>query len=226
MKLIGYIRVSSMRQAKEGVSLAAQEEKIRGYCRFVGSELVSVEVDRGYSGSRSDRPAFNAVVRRVVAGEADALIVYAIDRLSRSSFDFLHTVRRLTDAGRGFVSCREQLDSTTPHGRFTLTILAAMAQMEGELISVRAREAKARCRAEGRPVNARTYGLCYDGTGRVRQDPEEVEIIDRIMAMREEKVSYQRIADWLNGNGHAAPRGGLWARASVRSVEMTQRRNQ
>lgn len=227
LRLIGYVRVSTSRQAREGVSLAAQEERIRAYAAFVGCHVVRIEVDSGWSGKRSDRPALNRAVDAVLDGEADALIVYAIDRLARSSLDFLQVVERLSTADRGFVSCREQLDSTTPHGRFTLTILAALAQMEGELISARSLEAKARCRAEGRPVNGRTYGYTRRrGDTHLREVAFEMEVVDRILAWRDadKKVSYHKIAERLNTADIPAPLGGKWAKASVLSVERTHRR--
>lgn len=223
MKLIGYCRVSTDRQAKFGVSLAAQEDRIKAYATFADAEIVGIEVDRGYSGKRTNRPAFQRAIARVVAGEADALIVYSIDRLARSSLDFLQTVERLQKADRGFVSCREQLDSTTPHGRFTLTILAALAQMESELNSERGREAKARCRVEGRALNARTYGFHNDEAKKLIESPREMEIVEQILAYRDADVTYQGIADLLNDGNVPSARGLLWARASVRSVEQTHR---
>jgi DNA invertase Pin-like site-specific DNA recombinase len=221
-RVIGYARVSTEHQAASGVSLAAQEERIRAYATFVGAEVVDLLVDRGVSGKKANRAKKLEAVRRVVAGEADGLVVYAIDRLSRSTIDLLSTVKELSDAGRGFVSCREQLDSSTPHGRFTLTILAGLAEMESELIAERTRESMARCRREGRKVNARTYGFRAEGN-RLVEDPEESEVVERILALREERVPYRQIAARLNADDVPAPRGGEWRASSVRSVEQTHR---
>jgi site-specific DNA recombinase len=157
----------------------------------------------------------------VVGGEADALVVYAIDRLSRSTVDLLLTVKELSDADAGFVSCREQLDSSTPHGRFALTILGALAEMESALISERTREAMNRCRFEGRAVNARTYGFRAEGN-RLIEDSLEMEVVERILALRDEaSMSYRKIAERLNDAGVEPPRGAAWYASSVRSVELT-----
>ncbi len=222
-RLLGYARVSTEEQARFGVSLAAQEERIRAYATFVGADLVDVVVDRGFSGRVADRPGKTAAVGRVLAGEADALVVYAIDRLSRSTIDLLHTVHDLLRADRGFVSCREQLDSSTPHGRFTLTILAALAEMESELISERTAAAMHRLKVEGRAIGRGRYG-CRAVGGRFVEVPERMEVVRRIVGLRDAGKPYRRIAEILNVEGVEPPgRGRRWYASSVRSVEQTER---
>lgn len=223
-RLIGYVRVSTSHQAENGVSLAAQEERIRAYASFVGAEVVDVLVDAGLSGKNANRLRKLEAVRRVVKGEADGLVVYAIDRLSRSTIDLLSTVKELTDAGAGFVSCREQLDSSTPHGRFTLTILAGLAEMESELIGERTRESMNRCRREGRAVNARTYGYKKGSGKQLLEDAEEMDTVERILALRDAGMSYRKISARLNVDRVPSPRGVKWYASSVKSVESTHRR--
>lgn len=222
IRLLGYTRVSTEEQVRYGVSLAMQEERIRAYAAFVGAEIVDVVVDRGFSGRRADRPGKLSALRRVVEGEADALVVYAIDRLSRSTADLLHTVRDLIAADRGFVSCREQLDSSTPHGRFALTILGALAEMESELISERTKAAMHRLKVMGRAVTRGRYG-CRVENGWYVEVPEKMEVVNRILGLREIGTSYRRIAEILNGEGVPPQFGKRWHPSSVRSVEYTER---
>lgn len=217
-RLIGYARVSTEQQAQKGVSLAAQEERIRAYVAFVGAELVDLVVDCGLSGRRADRPGKLEVVRRTVSGEADGLVVYAIDRLSRSTIDLLSTVRELADADRGFVSCREQLDSSTPHGRFTLTILAGLAEMESDLISSRTKDAMGRLRTTGRAIGRLPYPF-RRVDGAVVEDPEGAEVVRRILRLRRAGSSYGRIARDLNEDGVEPPRGRKWYPSSIRTIE-------
>jgi DNA invertase Pin-like site-specific DNA recombinase len=219
-KVIGYARVSTEDQAANGVSLAAQEERIRAYATFVGAEVVDLIVDRGLSGRKVDRPGKVEAVRRVLAGEADSLVVYAIDRLSRSTIDLLTTVKEISEAGRGFVSCREQLDSSTPHGRFTLTILAGLAEMESDLISARTRDGMSRLRTEGRRVGRPPYGYRMEN-GRLIGIPERLEVVDRIVSSRRRRtpVPYHRIAEELNGEGVPSPSGTKWSATVIRSIE-------
>ena len=221
-KLLGYCRVSTEEQARFGVSLAVQEDKLRAYAVFVDAELVDIVVDRGYSGRKADRPGKMSAVQRMLDGEADGLVVYAIDRLSRSTVDLLWTVQMLLKADRGFVSCREQLDSSTPHGRFTLTILAALAEMESELIGERTAAAMHRLKVEGRAVGRGRYG-CRAENGRFVEVPEEMDVVRRIIALRDSGTPYRRISKLLNEDGVLPPRGKEWRASSVRSVEMTER---
>lgn len=222
IKLLGYARVSTEQQARYGVSLAVQEERLRAYATFVGAEIVDIVVDRGFSGRKADRPGKMSAVQRVLNGEADALVVYAIDRLSRSTVDLLHTVHMLLEADRGFVSCREQLDSETPHGRFTLTILAALAEMESELIGERTKAAMHRLKVEGRAFGRCPFGRRIE-KGRFVEIAEQMEVVNRIIGLRDAKKSYARIATILNEDGIRPSTGKKWYPSSVRSVELTER---
>lgn len=223
IKLLGYARVSTEEQARYGVSLAVQEDKLRAYAAFVGAELVDLVVDRGFSGRKADRPGKMSAVQRVLDGEADVLVVYAIDRLSRSTVDLLWTVQMLLKAERGFVSCREQLDSTTPHGRFTLTILGALAEMESELISERTTAVMHRLKLEGRAVGRCPFGRTVEN-GRFVEIPEKMEVVNQILGLRDMGQSYRRIAEILSAEGVEPAGGGkCWYASSVRSVELTER---
>jgi len=216
-RYIGYIRVSTSDQAENGVSLEAQEERIRAYVSFAGGELVDVVADRGASGKNLDRPGVQEVLDRLRRGEADALVVYAIDRLSRSTLDLLQTVDELNRAGRGFVSVREQLDSSTPHGRFTLTILGGLAQMERDLIAQRTREAMERCHREGRVTTRDRFGFRRVGQ-RFEVDPGEQRVLGTIRDLRARGLALREIAERLNADRVPTKRGGIWYASSVRSV--------
>lgn len=217
MKAIGYVRVSTEEQARGGVSLAAQEEKVRAWAALMDADLVDVVVDAGYSGAKIDRPGLSEALERLRSGEAETLVVYAIDRLSRSTLDFLATVRDLAKAGVGFVSVRESLDSGSPHGKFTMTILAAVAEMERDLIASRTSEGMARCAAERRVYGSTPYGFAR-ADGRLVEVPEEVAIIDVMRRRRLEGWSLRAIADYLNGCGVKSRTGRTWRHTAVKSV--------
>jgi site-specific DNA recombinase len=216
-KFCGYVRVSTEEQARGGVSMGDQEQKLRAYAEFAGADLLRVEVDAGLSGKDLNRPGLRRALDAVLSGEADALIVYAIDRLSRSTLDFLTVVSEITRVGRGFVSVREQMDTSTPHGRFTMTILAAMAEMEREMIRSRCREASARCRDTGRVYGRVPYGLRRSGD---RLIPNEVElgVLSEMQAARAAGSTLEEIAADLNARGVPSKSGSAWYASSVRSV--------
>lgn len=225
MKYIGYIRVSTLDQARTGVSLADQEEKIRQYVALADGELVDVIQDGGRSGKDLDREGVQEAFSRVLNGEADVLVVYAIDRLSRSALDLLQLVSKLRDGKRGFASVREQMDSTTPHGRFTMTILAAVAEMEREMIRSRCRDASARCVRDGRVWGKVPFGYQRDRGGkRLIEDPVEMAVLQGILALRDAGYSYAKIAAHLNRRGRGPKIGARWYPSSVRSVVLTHQK--
>ena len=143
-----YARVSSQEQAEEGYSIGEQEEKLKAYCVAMGYKVNRVAVDPGYSGASLDRPGIKEVIADVKRGRCKKVVVWKLDRLSRSQKD---TLILLEDVffpnGCAFVSLNENFDTATPIGRCIIGVLAAFAQMERENIKMRTmmgRQASAR----------------------------------------------------------------------------------
>jgi site-specific DNA recombinase len=131
--------VSTEDQAREGVSLEAQRERLAAYATAHGLELVGVEVDAGISGkvAPSQRPGLARVLELVRNDAADGVVVLKLDRLSRSTRDVLDLVDECGRAGWRLVSVSEHLDTATAAGRLVLTVLAALSQMEREQVAER-----------------------------------------------------------------------------------------
>ena len=137
MAKIGYIRVSTDEQ-----SLARQEALMEQ----IGPDKVYREKASGKDASRPELRAMLEYIR-----EGDVLHVESISRLARSTRDLLTIVDRLTDKGVNFVSHKESIDTTTPQGRFVLTIFAALAELERETILQRSQEGIDAARKAGKP---------------------------------------------------------------------------
>ena len=105
--------------------------------------------DGGYSGGNVDRPAFQQLMADVDAGKVDCIVVYKIDRLSRSLMDFARIMETLERCGVSLVSVTQQFNTTSSMGRLTLNILLSFAQFEREIISERTREKMAAARRSG-----------------------------------------------------------------------------
>jgi DNA invertase Pin-like site-specific DNA recombinase len=143
MARIGYARVSTLDQRPE-----MQTEALAG----AGCERVFT--DHGVSGARASRPELDACLAYLRRG--DTLTVWKLDRLGRSVSHLVHVVEDLRGRGVQFVSLTEGFDTTTPAGRLLFHILAALAEMERELIRERTLAGIARAQAEGRMGGRRT----------------------------------------------------------------------
>ena len=136
MAKIGYARVSTTEQ-NEARQIAAFND---------------YKVDRMYidklSGKSTNRPQFNAMMDYV--REGDTVVVTEFSRLARSTTDMLRIVDKLTDKGVQLVSLKEQMDTSTPQGKFMLTVFSALSELERETILQRQREGIAIAKAEGR----------------------------------------------------------------------------
>ncbi len=133
-----YIRVSTNEQAEEGYSVGEQEARLRSYCSAMGFIINAVHIDPGYSGATLDRPGINKVIKDVKKGCVKKVIVWKLDRLSRSQKDTLVLLEDVfLENGCNFISIMESFDTATPFGRCIVGILAAFAQMERENIRSR-----------------------------------------------------------------------------------------
>lgn len=133
-----YIRVSTHEQAMEGYSIQAQTERLQAYCKAKGWGVFHIYTDAGFSGSNMQRPALSQLLEDVEAGRVDCVLVYKLDRLSRSQKDTLHMIEDVfLDHGCDFVSMSENFDTSTPLGRAMIGILSVFAQLEREQIRER-----------------------------------------------------------------------------------------
>ena len=135
-----YLRVSTEAQADEGYSLAAQAEKLEAYCRMKGISQFRRYVDGGFSGSNLSRPAVGELIEAIRSGAVERVVVYKLDRLSRSQKDTLYLIEDVfLPHGVDFVSINENIDTGSPYGRAMIGILSAFAQLERENIFLRTR---------------------------------------------------------------------------------------
>lgn len=201
LKAYGYIRVSTEEQATEGVSLSAQEEKIQTYASLKGLDLIDVIRDEGASGKDLNRPGLQQLLQMVQAEEAEALIVYKLDRLTRNTSDLLYLVEQVFKQGNTrFFSITEEIDTSSAMGKFFLTIIGAMAQMEREVISERVKTALQYKKQQGHSLGLVPYGS-QRIDGKLEKEPEEQKILRRMKRWRREGLSYKAIAERLNQKG-------------------------
>ncbi len=224
MRVIGYVRCSTLEQAADGLSIEAQRAKISAWCEVAGAELVEVIEDAGVSGGRAlvDRPGGSRVADLLVArnGGVDAVVIVRLDRLGRNAAETLAYLRRFATGSVGLVSIVDRVDLSTPQGRAMAQLGAVFAELEKALIGQRTSEAIGLLRSEGRVYGPTPFGLeAVDG--RLVPHPAEQRVLVKIRRRRKAGASYARVAEELNAKGVPAARGGPWHAMSVRSVLRT-----
>jgi len=212
--------VSTDEQAREGASLDVQRERVRAYAAAKGLRLVEVLADEGVSGKDLRRPALRDLLERCEHGEIAHVIVWKLDRLTRRTRHLLALVEEVFLARRiELHSVSESLDTSTPHGRFVLTLFGGLAQMERELIGERTRTALEHKRAAGQPTSHPPLGFAPNGRrGHMVPVPDELATVQRILGAHKAGESYAGIAAALNADAVPTKRGGRWYASTVRGV--------
>lgn len=135
-----YIRVSTDAQREEGYSIDAQKQRLEAHCISRDIREYEFYIDGGYTGSNIDRPELRRLLGDAKTGAIGCVVVYKLDRLSRSQKDTLYIIEDvLNPYNVGFTSINEHMDTATPMGRLMLGILSAFAQLERENIRERTR---------------------------------------------------------------------------------------
>lgn len=218
MRAIGYVRVSTEDQAQAGVSLDAQEQRIRAFCQAKDWSLVALIRDEGASAKNLHRPGMQEILASCRKKAFDVVVVLKLDRLTRSVRDLGFLVEDVfAKHGVAFCSLQDSFDTSTANGRMVMNLLATVAQWERDIISERTKGAMAFMKASLRRVGAVPFG--FDLSGKyLTPNEEETQTLKMMSAWREEGLSYQAIADKLNVKGLTAKNGGKWYSKTVRGA--------
>ena len=211
MKAIGYIRVSTEKQADFGVSLEAQAEKVRAMAVVQGAELSEVIVDAGESAKSLNRPGMGRLFELVDARAVDVVIIAKLDRLTRSVADLAELLKRFERRGVSLVSVADSLDTRSAAGRLVLNIMVSVSQWEREAIGERTRDAMHHKRVNGERVGTVPFGyrMAPDAL-HLETDPVEQGILSRIRELKAAGYTTRQIADELNRQGFTTRRGTAW----------------
>jgi len=193
-KAVAYIRVSTEEQAREGVSLDAQETRARAYCEAKGWELVRIYKDEGQSGKSLARPGLQKLLADLKGNGVTVVVVLKLDRLTRSVRDLGTLIEDLFN-GVALASVEESLDSTTANGRMMINLLGTVAQWEREIIGERTKSALDHKRGRGEWASGRIpYGWRIGEDGKLEEDPDQQATIQRIKAARRKGRTFQQLA--------------------------------
>lgn len=212
-----YVRVSTQEQANEGYSVGEQTERLMKYADAMRWDVFKVYTDGGFSGANMERPALQKMIQDIKAGVINRVLVYKLDRLSRSQKDTLYLIEDVFLAnGCDFVSMNENFDTSTPFGRAMIGILAVFSQLEREQIRERMTmglEARAK---EGKFHGTTVTPVGYDYiNGELVINEFEAMQIKTIFEMYVRGYSPNQIVEDLNSRG-MTHKYGEWNRKTLK----------
>ena len=208
----------------DSISVESQVE----FCkREVIGEDIKVYTDKGYSGKNTDRPAFQEMMADITAGKIRRVIVYRLDRISRSVLDFASVIDMFQKYGVDFVSTMEKFDTGTPIGKAMLMIVMIFAQLERETIQQRVIDAYSSRSKRGFymggkvPYGFRLKETVIDGirTKMYEPVPKETAIIEQIFSMyAQSQTSFGDIVRWLDERQVKKRNGEPFSRSRIRDL--------
>lgn len=206
-----YIRVSTDEQAEEGYSISAQRERLTAYCISQGWEIHDFYIDDGASAKDLDRKELKRLLSDARDQQFDTVLVYRLDRLTRSVLDLFTLLQEFEKLNIKFKSATEVYDTTTAMGRLFITLVAALAQWERENLAERVRLGMEQMVTEGkRPGGPVPFG--YDKDGKLIE--EEARTIRLLRQLYMDGDGFKTIAQKLNNMGKLR-RGYRWGTFST-----------
>jgi site-specific DNA recombinase len=225
MQAIGYVRVSTIEQADEGVSIEAQQAAIQAYCSMRGLSLAEIISDKGVSGGKAlqSRDGGRRTLEVVRRRRVQAVVAVKLDRLFRDAGDCLNVTKEWDRAGVALHLIDvggQTIDTSSTMGRFFLTVMAGCAEMERGLIRDRTKAAMSYKRRNHERISRRIpFGFRLEANGKTLvPEPEEQAAIRDMRTLRQNGGSYREIASALNERGIKSRQGGAWQHNSVRLI--------
>lgn len=214
-KAVGYIRVSTEEQSKEGISLDTQQERIKAFIYAKGYELVKIYCDEGASGKNLRRKGIQELINDANNKRFDVVVVYKVDRLTRKQKDLWYLLEDVFEKNNiGFMSVTEPFDTTQATGKAFLGMLGVFAQLERDTISERTKDALDHKIKNDEPVGRPPLGFCYKDKSLILNE-DEIKLVKYIYQLKENKFSLRKIAERLNKEGFKPKRGDKFYHTTI-----------
>lgn len=218
-KVALYVRVSTTSQLEEGYSIEEQKAKLESYCDIKDWHVYKVYTDGGFSGSTTERPALEQLIKDAQSKLFDTVLVYKLDRLSRSQKDTLYLIEDIFLKNNiEFVSLLENFDTSTPFGRAVIGLLSVFAQLEREQIKERMQLGKLGRAKSGKSMMwAKTsYGYDYNkDTGTMTVNEYEALAVKEIFTSYLAGMSITKLRDKIN---EEYPKQPAWSYRTIRGI--------
>lgn len=212
---------------KDSISIESQIEHCKGQILPSDTEQVKVIQDKGYSGKNTRRPGFEEMMEYINNGVVSQVIVYKLDRISRSLLDFAEMMNVFNKHNVEFISATEKFDTSTPTGRAMISIIMVFAQLERETIQQRITDNYYSRGKIGMYLGGTTpYGytkvkttLNGKKTSTLKKDSQTIEILIKIFnEYAYTDCSLGKIAEKLNNDGISSPKGAPWDNSKISRI--------
>lgn len=205
-----YIRVSTEEQANEGYSISAQRERLKAFCKAQNWVDYKFYVDEGISGRDMKRPQFKKLLKDIEAGHINILLVYRLDRMTRSVRD-LHKILDILDSyDCVFRSATEVYDTSTAMGKMFITIVAAIAEWESENLGERVIMGQLEKARQGEWAAQPPYGFYKDKNHKLHIHEEQIEAVKLMIKKIREGMSFRQLSEYMASTKYKPKRGYKW----------------
>lgn len=225
MKTIAYIRISHKDQAETGFSIQNQKDRISAYCAFNGFDTPIFISDEGLTGRNQNRAGLQELIRLTQTEKIDNVVIYAISRLGRNTIQTLQLIDDFNKRGIALHSISEKLDTSTAIGKFFVTTIAALSQLESDQISERTTSILQNKKENLQTYSNPPYGLKVEGrevengkvknAGKLVPHEDEAPIVKFIFSRNTYPAE---IKDFLNNAGVKTKKAKQWSNQSIKNI--------
>jgi len=190
-----YVRVSTEEQAKQGYSIAAQEEALTNYCKALGYDIYKIYKDEGISAKEmKNRPALQELLKNAEQQKFAAIFIYKLDRFSRSLKHLILTIDQIKSWGIDFVSLQDRIETTTASGKLMFHIISAFAEFERNVIGERTKFGMDKKARDGNFVNKAPLGYKFVNKELVLDQEDSQKVLNIFKEFNDSKISLTKLA--------------------------------
>lgn len=214
MKVAIYCRVSTLEQSREGHSIDEQRKRLKAFCEVQDWEIYDEYIDPGFSGGNTSRPGLDKLMNDL--DKIDLILVYKLDRLTRSVKDLMNLLEIFEKNDVSFRSATEVFDTTNAFGKLFITLVGAMAEWERSTIAERTKMGRQAATQKG--IYTTGPPFYYDKVDGKLVPNEKREIADYIVKRALDGISIRGITEELTLSKYSPPKGKIWDRTTVSYV--------
>lgn len=213
-----YIRVSTDEQVQEGYSISAQRERLKAFCVAQNWDDYKFYIDEGISGRNTKRPQLQKLLDDVKQGSINVLLVYRLDRLTRSVRDLHGILDYLDKYNCVFRSATEIYDTSNAMGRMFITIIAAIAEWESANLGERVKMGMIEKARQGERAGQAPYGWYKDEHGKLHINTEQIQAVKLMITKIKEGYSFLKLSKYMNATNYKPKRGYKWHANSIQEL--------